>query len=84
MTGDVISLAIRRFRRCHRKGHDWFPDLDRREFLPVQDICQRCGAKRTKLPYGQCLSGDHRIAEHYHQSGLDLQPHAVGECPWPR
>lgn len=66
-------------RRCDRKGHDWFPDTDPREFVPIIAVCLCCQATRTLLPYGQCLSG-HPLAEHYDDDG-QLIPHAA--CPGP-
>lgn len=66
--------------RCKRKGHDWFPNLGMREFVPQQDICLRCGTVRTLLPYGTCLGG-HPLAEHYDDEG-HMVPHRW--CPGPR
>lgn len=78
---NVISLQLRRFRRCHRKGHDWFPDEERREFIPVEATCLRCTATRTLLPWGQCLGGEHLLAAHYRTTpGESI---AVGDCGGP-
>ena len=68
-------------RRCRRKGHDWLlsraanysPSRPGAEFIPVDDICLRCGARRTTLPWGWCL-GDHPIAEHYDPEGNPTEP----------
>lgn len=54
--------------KCERKGHDWFPGVGPREFIPTSDICFRCKAKRTHLPWGQCLGG-HPLADHYDMQG---------------
>jgi hypothetical protein len=64
-----------------RHEHDWFPNIEPSEFLPLVDICLsgRCTARRVSLPYGQCLGG-HPIAEHYGVDG-SLVPHPV--CPGP-
>ena len=77
----MINLGLRRFRRCHRKGHDWFPGDEPREFIPVQNICLRCQATQTRLPWGTCW-GDHPIAEHY-RGDDPLIPEPVGDCPSP-
>lgn len=54
---------------CKIKGeHDWFPDNGRSEFIPLAEVCLRCGHQRTLLPFGRCL-GDHPIAEHYDKDG---------------
>lgn len=78
--------------RCRRKGHDWLlghalregvstPPAGTRgaEFIPVLDLCLRCGAKETTLPWGWCL-GDHPLAEHYDAEG-ELVEHPT--CPGP-
>lgn len=49
---------------CRRRGHDWFPAASAREFIPVMNICLRCGENRYVMPWGQCLGG-HPMAEHY-------------------
>lgn len=79
---NVISLQLRRFSRCNRKGHDWFPDEERREFIPVVVTCLRCTATKTMLPYGQCLGG-HPMVEHYRFVPPE-RPRAVEGCPAPR
>lgn len=67
-------------RRCAQRGHDWFPMLAAREFIPVSNVCLRCGEENVMLPWGQCLSG-HPIAEHYDAAG---QLVTLEECPGPR
>jgi hypothetical protein len=68
---------------CRRKGHDWFPPVERREFLPWESVCLRCGEKNVELPWGLCIGagavGAHPLAEHY-----DSQGHLVHlTCPGP-
>lgn len=64
--------------RCEKVGHNWFPGLERREFLPMPNICLRCNAQQVLLPYGHCLGG-HPIAEHYDDKGLPVEvPQCVG------
>lgn len=58
---------------CRRRGHDWFPDEEPREFIPVLNICLRCQQSRVVLPYGECLGG-HPLAEHYDLTGWRLGP----------
>ena len=65
---------------CRWRDHDWFPNLVRSEFLPLQDICLRCGARRTQLPWGQCLGG-HPMAEHYQHDPMVAEP--IGACAGP-
>lgn len=66
-------------RRCHHRGHQWFPGLSAREFIPVENICLRCDTRKVELPWGHCIR-KHPIAEHYDTSG-----HQVGHptCPGP-
>ena len=65
---------------CRMKGqHDWLLDHERREFIPMTDVCMRCGHQTQLLPYGRCL-GDHPIADHYDQDGhlKDFAPCRLG------
>lgn len=66
---------------CRWRDHDWFPNIERMEFLPVQDVCLRCNAKRTQLPWGECLGG-HPIAEHY-RGANPLVAEPAGACLGP-
>lgn len=80
-------------RICRRKDHDWLlghalddggvthppPGKRGAEFIPVDDICLRCGARAVTLPWGQCLNG-HPLAEHYDDAG-GLVSHPT--CPGP-
>jgi hypothetical protein len=66
-------------RRC-RKGHDWFPGLGKRLFIPTEEMCIRCLTTRVLLPSGQCL-GDHPIADHYPHG---TTPEPTADCPGPR
>jgi len=54
--------------RCRRRGHQWFPDHQRREFIVVESWCIRCRTHDVLLPWGQCLTG-HAMADHYDSSG---------------
>lgn len=67
---------------CRWRGHKWFPDEGRREFIPVRDVCLRCRGVRTLMPWGQCL-GRHDIADHYRR-GDGITPQATADCPGPR
>lgn len=67
--------------RCRLFDHDWFPDAEAREFLPVEVRCLRCGAEEVRMPYGQCLGG-HPIAEHYIFDSAT--PNPARECAGPR
>lgn len=68
-----------RYYRC-RLGHEWFPDIEPREFIPVHQICVRCDKPRVLLPWGQCLR-DHPIAEHYWPG--TMLAHETSTCPAP-
>lgn len=74
-------------RICRRKGHEWLlshaakyiSDQPGSEFIPVHDICLRCGEKTVTLPWGECM-GEHPLAEHYDaEGGLVEHP----SCPGP-
>lgn len=69
------------FSRCWR-DHKWFPDLGRQEFIPVQDVCLRCRAVRTHLPWGECLGG-HPIQDHYESGDPMVAEPVLGVCPGP-
>lgn len=72
-------------RRCQKYGHDWFPMLAPREFIPVSITCLRCREEEVMLPWGQCLTA-HPIAEHYTADG-ELLPVSIdllgNECHGP-
>ncbi len=64
--------------RCRRRGHDWFPPIEQREFLPTYSVClrARCEARHVTLPIGQCLNlaephtaPAHGLAAHYAADG---------------
>ena len=75
----MALLKTLRARRCRRRGHDWFPNLVAREFIPTADLCFRCRARRTLLPWGRCITG-HPIADHYDPRGNLI---AVAGCAGP-
>lgn len=55
-------------RRCRKHGHEWFPFVAPREFVPVTSRCLRCQERWVLLPWGECLNA-HPIAEHYSSDG---------------
>lgn len=65
--------------KCRRGDHNWFPPFGPREFITVNQLCLRCPAERTQLPYGECITG-HPIAEHYTPDG-HIQP--LEKCAGP-
>jgi hypothetical protein len=69
-----------RWRRCVRKGHDWFPNIGPSPFIPMTDICLRCRTHRTMLPWGTCVNHDHPLADHYDGEGNLVQ---LANCPGP-
>lgn len=74
--------------RCRRRGHDWLLGYSTvyvsgrptSEFIPITDICLRCGELDVSLPWGECLGGQHPLAEHYNPDGT-LREHPT--CPVP-
>lgn len=70
--------------RCRRRGHDWFPPVEQREFLPTVSVCLRCPAREVTLPSGWCIrmgrERAHRLADHYGPDG-NLVWHPL--CPGP-
>lgn len=55
---------------CWLRGHDWFPPIQAREWLPVKSGCLRCSATTLTMPYGECLGG-HPVVEHYDLAGKE-------------
>lgn len=59
--------------------HRWLLNSERREFVPIVDVCTRCGHQRHLLPWGRCL-GEHPLADHYDKEGRvkDFEPCTAG------
>lgn len=77
----ILSMGKRARRAlCERRGHDWFPDNEPREFIPSATLCLRCGEHKVMLPWGTCLR-EHPLREHYDEAGK-LVLHAY--CPEPQ
>lgn len=77
---DPVEPPAPWWRRCRRKGHDWFPDREEAsEFIVITQVCLRCHARRALLPWGECLGG-HPIREHYNRYG---HPKPVMGCRQP-
>lgn len=76
----VLGFSWFQLERRWNCQHDWFPDLEPSEFLPIGARCLECGASRMYLPYGQCLGG-HPLAEHYDEHA-EIVEHPT--CPGPR
>lgn len=48
----IRRLLARRW--CRKIGHDWLMRTHDSEFMPISDVCMRCGEARVIEPYGQC------------------------------
>ena len=76
--------------RCLRRGHDWFPPIEQREFLVWTSTCLRgrCTAQHVELPWGTCIGlgkqCPHAIAEHYRVDGSLIEEPVVNGCSGPR
>jgi len=81
MNRDNIATMLARA-RCRRRGHDWFPGGEAMEFIPVEQLCLRCGEKTALLPYGTCLgAGGHPLSDHYDAEGHGV---VLTECAGPQ
>lgn len=77
---------------CSYKGDDWLLGSAGNEFVPVTDVCTRCGKHRVILPWGDCIGlgvlDMHPIAQHYRvteeiEGIMKVDIVAAGRCPVP-